>query len=59
MNDKNNTIFYLLEEKDEQGVIVMDKTEKQYRRFVSCMEKYFSITVRGRTFVRYIVKILQ
>ena len=48
--------FYLLAEKDENGVIVMDETEKkQDRRFVSRMEKYFTKTERGRKFANHIV----
>ncbi|MDE2673577.1 MAG: hypothetical protein OXH65_00530 [Paracoccaceae bacterium] len=41
--------FYLLEEKNEHGVIVMDETEKkQDNRFVIRMEQYFSKTENGR-----------
>ncbi len=41
--------FYLLEEKNEHGVIVMDETEKkQDSRFVTRMEQYFSKTENGR-----------
>ena len=41
--------FYFLEDKDAQGVLVMDETDKQEdRRFVARMEKYFTRTLTGR-----------
>ena len=40
--------FYLLEDRNEHGVIVMDETEKkQDSRFVTRMEKYFTKTEKG------------
>jgi len=41
--------FYFLEAKDEQGLLVMDETDKaEDRRFVRRMEKYFTRTQSGR-----------
>ena len=48
--------FYLLEENNEHGLIVMDETEKnQDQRFVARMEKYFTKTENGRNRARLIV----
>ena len=48
--------FYLLQENDEHGLIVIDETEKmQDRRFVSRMEKYFTEAGRGVHFANLIV----
>lgn len=42
--------FYLLEEKDETGLIVMDQTEaKMDRRMLENFERFFKKTVKGRT----------
>lgn len=41
--------FYFLEEKREQGLIVMDETDKSAdRRFVSRLQRYFTSTRTGR-----------
>ncbi len=41
--------FYLLEEKQEHGILVMDEVEKtEDRRFVRRMERYFTKTDNGR-----------
>lgn len=48
--------FYLLEEKGEHGVIVMDETEKhQDRRLVTRMESYFTRTNEGQSRTAWIV----
>ena len=48
--------FYLLEEKREHGVIVMDETEKhQDRRFVTRLERYFTKTSEGQHRTEWIV----
>lgn len=42
--------YYLLDEVDETGLIVMDQTEKQAdRRISEVYERYFKKTVQGRT----------
>jgi hypothetical protein len=41
--------FYFLEQKNETGLLVFDRTEKWAdRRFVQRMERYFSLTTTGR-----------
>lgn len=41
--------YYLLEERQEHGILVFDETEKQNdRRFVRRLERYFSDTATGR-----------
>jgi hypothetical protein len=41
--------FYMLEEANETGLLVLDETEKmQDRRFVRMLERYFQETVIGR-----------
>lgn len=41
--------YYLLEDRDETGLIVMDETEKmEDRRFLSRLERYFKSTSKGR-----------
>lgn len=48
--------FYLLEEKREHGVLVMDEWEKaEDRRFVRRMERYFTRTDNGRYRTTWIV----
>ena len=48
--------FYLLEEKGEHGVIVMDETEEhQDRRLISRMERYFTRTNEGQSRTVWIV----
>ena len=48
--------FYLLEEKQEHGVLVMDEVEKtEDRRFVHRMERYFTKTDNGRYRTTWIV----
>ena len=48
--------FYLLEEKNEHCVIVMDETEKkQDQRFMGYMENYFTRTENGRERAKRIV----
>ena len=48
--------FYLLEEKQEHGVLVMDEVEKaEDRRFVRRMERYFTKTDNGRYRTTWIV----
>ncbi len=48
--------FYLLEEKQEHGVLVMDEVDKaEDRRFVRRMERYFTKTDRGRYRTTWIV----
>ena len=48
--------FYLLEEKGEHGVIVIDETEKhQDRRLVTRMESYFTKTNEGQSRTEWIV----
>ncbi|MBK8583318.1 MAG: DUF3800 domain-containing protein [Flavobacteriales bacterium] len=42
--------YYLLEEKNETGLIVMDQTEaKLDRRMLENFERFFKKTVKGRT----------
>jgi len=42
--------YYLLEDTDETGLIVLDETDKQLdRRFVRMLERYFKGTAKGRT----------
>lgn len=41
--------FYMLEQADEMGLIVLDETEKmQDRRFARSLERYFQSTIPGR-----------
>jgi len=41
--------FYMLEEKQEHGLLVMDEVEKREdQRFVHCLERYFTLTDKGR-----------
>ncbi len=48
--------FYFLEHQRETGLIVMDATDKQDdRRFVRCMERYFTQTMAGRQRTVWIV----
>ena len=48
--------FYLLDEKEEHGVLVMDEVEKsEDRRFVHKMERYFTKTDVGRDRTKWIV----
>ena len=48
--------FYLLEEKQEHGILVMDETEKRAdRRFVGRLEAYFMKTEVGRYRTKWIV----
>lgn len=48
--------FYFLEHKQETGLIVMDASEKQNdRRFVRQMERYFTLTQKGRQRTQWIV----
>ncbi len=48
--------FYLLEEKQEHGIIVMDEVDKtEDRRFVRRLERYFTKTANGRFRTTWIV----
>jgi hypothetical protein len=48
--------FYFLEEKHEHGLVIMDQSEKTLdRRFISCMEAYFTRTAVGRNRSYWIV----
>ncbi len=48
--------FYLLEEKQEHGILVMDEADKtEDRRFVRRMERYFTKTTNGRYRTAWIV----
>ena len=48
--------FYLLEEKQEHGILVMDEVDKtEDRRFVKRMERYFTKTENGRRRTKWIV----
>jgi len=49
-------LFYLLDEKQEHGILVMDEVEKtEDRRFVRRMERYFTKTDNGRYRTTWIV----
>lgn len=48
--------YYFLEEKQDHGLVVMDQSEKTLdRRFISCMEAYFTRTSVGRNRSYWIV----
>ncbi|MBA3312554.1 MAG: hypothetical protein H0T47_04575 [Planctomycetaceae bacterium] len=48
--------FYLLEEKQEHGLLVFDETDKvEDRRFVGRLERYFTRTTKGRYRTAWIV----
>lgn len=48
--------FYLLEEKNETGLLVMDETDKtEDRRFIMKLERYFRSTTKGRLRTQRIV----
>jgi hypothetical protein len=48
--------YYFLEEKQEQGLLVMDETEKRLdRKFVRQMHRYFTDTQMGRIRTQWVV----
>jgi len=50
--------FYFLESQRETGLLVLDETDKtEDRRFVHCLEKYFTLTQTGRQRTQWIVPV--
>ncbi len=48
--------FYLLEEKQEDGLLVLDETEKRHdRRFMTLVRRYFTKAAEGRKRTQWIV----